>query len=361
MALCCSALPARGAAPITWNITFDDAGGTYQQYYAGIQSNFLAAANEWASHLVSVPRTIDVEVRFLTTIPRSSGHSVTSGFVQTINGVNVFEQGFVYKLQHGTEPQGITPDVYFDLNPTYLSGNLWFDPDPTARTAPVPNNRTDAVSVILHELAHAIVFNGWRDGTTGALPGTPPYESTFDLHETFDGSNLYFTGPRAEAVYGGPVPITYGNNWHVGNNPPRPGSSLLPDLMNGVVFYFGHRYDLSALDLAMATDSGTPTNYVPGDANADGSVGFDDLLVLAQHYGTTSDAALSAGDFNTDFKVDFNDLLILAQHYGQSYQNQSAIAAATAVPEPGVAGMAFAACAAALCLSRRGSPSAPQA
>jgi len=51
------------------------------------------------------------------------------------------------------------------------------------------------------------------------------------------------------------------------------------------------------------------------DANADGTVGFPDLLALATHYNS-SGADWSRGDFDYNGKVDFNDLLILAQHYG---------------------------------------------
>ena len=58
------------------------------------------------------------------------------------------------------------------------------------------------------------------------------------------------TGPAAEALYGGAVPITFGNNFHIGNSPPRPGDDafLVPDLMNGVVFYRGMSYGISPLD-----------------------------------------------------------------------------------------------------------------
>lgn len=340
-----SSLAVRAAAaspPITWSLTFDDPSGTYQAYDDEIRYTFLAAAAEWSSHLVTTaPRTIDVGVRFITDVPRSSGHSVTSAFVSTVNGVNIFEQGLVDKLETGQEPNGTTPDMYLDFNPTYLQNELWFDPAPASRTMPVPADKTDAYSVIIHELTHAIVFNGWRDGQTGALPLNPPYESTFDRNETFDGANLYFTGPLAESLYGGPVPITYGNNWHVGNNPPRPGSNLLRDLMNGVVFYRGARYDLSALDLAMASDSGAPTNFVPGDLNADGNVGFDDLVTLSRAYGQTN-ATLAMGDFNGDGTVDFGDLVILARHYGQNAPAPTAgmaavegMSVAATVPEPG--------------------------
>src|SRR5437764_11119944 len=57
-------------------------------------------------------------------------------------------------------------------------------------------------------------------------------------------------------------------------------------------------------------------NRVPGDANFNRTVAFDDLLMLAQHYGGPGEWV--DGDFNMDGKVDFSDLLIVAQNYGQS-------------------------------------------
>jgi hypothetical protein len=88
--------------------------------------------------------------------------------------------------------------------------------------------------------------------------------STFDEHVVFDGQHLYFTGPEAMAKYGDrPVPVTLGNNWHLGNFDPDPGSDLIPDLMNGERFYFGTRYDISQLDLAILADTNIPVSFTP--------------------------------------------------------------------------------------------------
>lgn len=54
-----------------------------------------------------------------------------------------------------------------------------------------------------------------------------------------------------------------------------------------------------------------------GDANLDGHVNFDDLLVLAQNYGQT-DRNWITGDFTGDGVANFDDLLLIAQRYGQS-------------------------------------------
>jgi hypothetical protein len=72
----------------------------------------------------------------------------------------------------------------------------------------------------------------------------------------------YFTGLNAEDVFGGPVPLTIGNLYHVGN-PSGPGAGLevYPgDLMNGNIFYRGTRYDISTLDAAIFADLGLTTN-----------------------------------------------------------------------------------------------------
>jgi hypothetical protein len=49
--------------------------------------------------------------------------------------------------------------------------------------------------------------------------------------------------------------------------------------------------------------------------NLDGAVSFDDLLMLASHFGQAG--TFAQGDLNHDGRVDFADLLILAQGYGR--------------------------------------------
>jgi len=66
-----------------------------------------------------------------------------------------------------------------------------------------------------------------------------------------------------------------------------------------------------------------------GDANRDRTVGFADLLILAQNYNGTG-RTFSQGDFNYDGKVDFSDLLILAQQYNKTLPPPAAAAPAAA-------------------------------
>ncbi len=55
-----------------------------------------------------------------------------------------------------------------------------------------------------------------------------------------------------------------------------------------------------------------------GDADHDRTVGLNDLLRLANHYGITSGVGVSEGDFDGDGLVGLNDLLQLSNNYGTS-------------------------------------------
>jgi uncharacterized delta-60 repeat protein len=54
--------------------------------------------------------------------------------------------------------------------------------------------------------------------------------------------------------------------------------------------------------------------FLPGDANRDRKVDFNDLVRVAQNYNTNA-TGYDKADFNYDGRVDFRDLVILAQNY----------------------------------------------
>lgn len=259
---------------MTWTVTYDDP-SAYPAYQPLLTSHLLAAGANWSQYL-RPPANVNLEIHvgFTTSLQYSTGYSVNSSFVNTVNGVSVYEQGAGAKVRTGSEPSPGFDRIQFLINPNYMQNTLWFDPNPFNSTTAVPADKTDALSVMRHELGHALAFNGWKSATDGSVP-TGNYMSTFDRYETFDGTNLFFTGPNAMAQYGGqPVPVTYGNNWHLGNNSPRPGSDLIPDLMNGVVFSNGHRYDISAMDVAILADSGVPVEIPVPEPGLVGAVAF---------------------------------------------------------------------------------------
>jgi hypothetical protein len=248
--------PPGAPAAVTYNISFVDPTGPYASYYPAITAAVQAAGVEWNRRLVG-SGSLEVEIS-MASIPTMDGTSVSSGFVRNNGTRDIFEQGAAFEVRTGMDPNGADPDIRIRIGTAFLTDQLWFDPNPQTRTDPIPANHIDAISVFIHELGHAFVFNGWMNGTTGQLP--PTYMSTFDEHASFDGSNLYFNGSGATARYGGPVPLTYGNYGHVGNSAPRPGSNLLIDLMNGVIYYYQTRYSISPLDLEITRDSGIAIN-----------------------------------------------------------------------------------------------------
>ena len=64
---------------------------------------------------------------------------------------------------------------------------------------------------------------------------------------------------------------------------------------------------------------------LPGDASLDGKVAFNDLVILAQNFGSSS-ATWSTGDFNGDGTVGFDDLVLLSQNYGRGAGAVAAVA-----------------------------------
>lgn len=286
-------LPAFGQ--VTTNVSFDaSATALTQTERDQITSHLSEAMRRWSALLaIDGARSIEVEVS-ISSAPTASSASAYGIPIGEAGGRSLLEQGVAYELRTGIDANGTDPDMYLDIGLNYLRNSLWFDPDPASRTAPVPSNGTDAMSMLLHEAGHAIAYNGWSDPVTGVPPA--------DMWSTFDrwmvpGAPTVFSGPNAVAAWGSAPDLTTGNNKHWGNQaaavlppvvwqaarpiewhngfavPPRvpapptlplpeqPNAvqaSLIDQLMNGIVFYGGHRYDISPLDIAVLKDVGLP-------------------------------------------------------------------------------------------------------
>jgi hypothetical protein len=175
-----------------------------------------------------------------------------------VEGKRLAEQGWASLLRTGKRARGNGPDVEVGFQAAYVLREFWWDPDPYARVAPVPPGKLDALSVILHELGHAIAFNGWRDPRDGELRRASI--STFDRWVRFDGRDFTFHGPTTLAVYGRPVILarTVNNYHHVGEE--RGGvpfdERLRDDLMTGYHLQFARRYSITPLDQAILRDCG---------------------------------------------------------------------------------------------------------
>jgi len=92
----------------------------------------------------------------------------------------------------------------------------------------------------------------------------------------------------------------------------------------------GSTNGLYSIGYADGNDDGSIGGASPGqfiispqlvaDANQDGKVDFNDLLILSQNNGSTT-ADWAHADFNFDGKVDFNDLLLFAQNVNKTNGN----------------------------------------
>ncbi|MDX2147104.1 MAG: hypothetical protein SFZ23_06235 [Planctomycetota bacterium] len=305
--LCCAAGLASSAAnqataAPTFSVVIDDPGGFLAPYATELEAATLAAADLWGRELES-DASIEILIQSSFSVPRATGRSFVSAFRDQINGLFIVDQGMGYEIRTGIDPNGTAPDVELRLNPDYVANEFWFDPDPAARTAPVPSDRLDAVSVMLHELGHALVYNGFINDFDGTYPDA--FRSTFDYLTEFSGEHFFHVGTQCQGHYGGPVPLTFGLTDHWGNFG-GPGEDLIFELMNGLVFFFGRRYHVSDLDRAVIVDCGLPLRTrCPADFNNDGQADFFDYLDFALAYSNEDPAA----DFNQDAQVDFFDYL----------------------------------------------------
>jgi hypothetical protein len=295
------------SAQVTFDVTFDGSANVLTTVEKNnITSHVQEAGHRWAETLVIPgPRSLQVTI-FVGNIPTASGSSVTSVLVGSIGGRDTYEQGAASELRTGIDPNGTAADANLTFGLTYLRNELWFDPNPQARTATVPGDRTDAMSVVLHEFGHMLAYNGFADVNTGQPPET--FWSVWDRW-MIPGSPTRFSGPYVVASWGAMPDLTTGNINHwanpaqeingiliepcadgmirwVGGVPvPRQciapassdaplsrdrvrdssinvGGNLIDQLMNGVVFYRGSRYDISALDLAVLRDVGLAVDRI---------------------------------------------------------------------------------------------------
>jgi hypothetical protein len=242
---------------VNLNITIQELPADMKPLEKDIRENIVAAANLWLRAVVAKRCSIEIEFKIKPWPARGFGHSVAGVLLpgEKANGKHLVEEGMAHELRTGTDPNGAEPDVEIAFDPEYVK-TMWWDPNPRSRTRPVPSDKLDAVSVIAHELGHAIGFNGRIDPKTGQP--TAGELSPYDRWVTYEGGNFSFTGPAATKAYHKPIPLskTQTNYHHFGEPGPKLDRKLKDDLMNGIFMEYGKRYVVSGIDLAVLTDCG---------------------------------------------------------------------------------------------------------
>jgi hypothetical protein len=72
---------------------------------------------------------------------------------------------------------------------------------------------------------------------------------------------------------------------------------------------------------------------LPGDFDRDRTVGFSDLLILAQNYNLLTGATYATGDATYDGAVSFDDLLALAARYNTTLPAGTGVHSAAGTPQ----------------------------
>lgn len=193
-------------------------------------------------------------------------------------GNDIWEPGPLSVILTGSNLGG-PPDIFLDINSAFVESNYWFDPTPENRTdETVPRGKTDFVSIVLHELGHALGIAGPRNLNPGTSYGTlPGYGNSMDELSYFAGDGnpldsqgrpnpMFFAGVKAAKEFGSDVPLSHvGPNhrlhsqdfYHLGTcgDP----AILTGALMNGcTVPVDGTRLQITPLDLAILEDLGYP-------------------------------------------------------------------------------------------------------
>jgi hypothetical protein len=196
--------------------------------------------------------------------------------------------------------------------------------------------KNDFLTIATHELAHVLGLGtspSWKTYLTGVVNqyGNTQYVGPF-------------RGPKSAALYGANVPLQNPPAQTAANAPLYHAAHFAPGVSSQVGtpggpsqetltdpdITIGTRKRLTLLDWAALDDIGWDL-AMPGDANADGLVDFNDLVSLAQNYNTaTGQARWIHGDFTEDGHVDFSDLVLLAQGYNAA----SAPPASTLAADP---------------------------
>lgn len=328
------------------NVT--DSTGVLGSFVPQLASAVAAAGRLWQAH-VAHDALIEVVINIARYTPEGipgTAHALLSPqeYVSTTNGINLYWRSAVYELQTGVDANGSDPDIIITIDPTFLQNALWFDPTPETYDGDKPQNRLDAVSILMHEIGHALGFSGWRNWTTGELTG--PNMLAYDQFVVRHDGLPWFTGPLARAVYGGDVPLTLGSPHHYGNQAGLPGSELVPNgLMNGISANFDGRAEISELDLAILQDMGLDTtwSYIGSATNdflkvhlsgiVDGGAGLDTALFAGQRANfsvttTGSELIVTNGSWQIDHvrnveRLQFSDSILafdVSGNAGQVYR-----------------------------------------
>jgi hypothetical protein len=249
-----------------------------------------AAATIWSWYLT--PANVTLDLTLIVDDSLFSGNTLAEGGPEvfystgaTFGGERVYESDTAIELRTGRDKNGSAPDLQIGFTVNSIRNLLTFKTDDTAV---VVRNRSDALSVFLHEIEHGLGFSSFDDDTSAA-----------SVYDTFI-QNGNFIGANAEAAANAPtgIPLEPGSFSHIAES-----GSFGADLMSPLISQ-GINIHISALDLAILQDIGVPIRQASGGADV-----MHALYGVPLHLGGGNDTGYAVADGSMIYGEDGDDQL----------------------------------------------------
>jgi len=228
--------------------SFTDPSGVFTGVQGELRDSLNAAWDRWMDEFdIDTAVTIEAEVVSAPTLSgdvlarASAGRTVNTGLTDA-DGLPVHQQGPVAEMKTGTDPNGFSPDLRIEIPEV----NDWtFN---TELSEGVPAGQFDAMTVLMHEMGHALGFNGTH-GTSIRRVST--FDTNVAENDDFFSDGLVFDGSNAQQANGGDaVPLTEGDPYHLADE----------DALMAPVLQPGESRDIGEVELAMLADAGVPVS-----------------------------------------------------------------------------------------------------
>ena len=212
---------------------------------ASIQSCLTKALNN-IGQFFNAKGSLDIQVipenTNKTVLAEASGAlvPVSSSIASTAHGASQTTD-FLLESQTGVDINGSQADATVYINMANLSQ---FNLNPSVLPS---SSQYDLTSILTHEMFHALGFDGMIGSSTTQM-------TSYDTYVVTKNGTPYFTGPYAESVYGGPVPLAPVSK---GSGSAYYHVAVASDLMNDSISA-GQVKTVSKLDLAILQDLGAP-------------------------------------------------------------------------------------------------------
>lgn len=201
---------------------------------ASVIAGFWQAADAWSA-VLGPTRGARLDVEILTASLSGEIAHGTSVEAVPLNRLGLWEQGAVTELRTGIDPNGSTADIRITVDPSKLTG-------------------VDPYKLFLHEIGHALSWNGWGPNN--------PDQTLWDslVRETIGGP-----------VFVGEFAMAANHGYPVGLSPDLLHYSGI-GIMSNLPLAQMPPVGIGALDLAMLADTGVPLACVARYAAPDDPV-----------------------------------------------------------------------------------------